>query len=180
MNDENTLFNNGIKLSLLFDEQTIKDKVKVLAEKIQKDCEGEIPVFLCVLNGSFIFAADLVRFYKKNCEVSFIRLSSYEGTKSKGEIQNVMGLPKNIEGHPVIIVEDIVDTGLTMSYLVKVLKISKPKSVHIASLFVKPDKLKYDVKVDYYCFEIDDKFIVGYGLDYDQIYRNLPAIYVKD
>ena len=179
MKPQNVLSINGVNLTLFIENEKIKSKVSQIAEQLRAKYEGEIPVFLCVLRGAFIFAADLVRAYKGSCEISFIRLSSYEGTESTGVVKSVSGLPSNLAGRHVVVVEDIVDTGLTMSELKKMLMKEMPKSVEIATLFTKPSKLKCDVKVDYNCFEIPDKFIVGYGLDYNGLYRNLPDVYCK-
>jgi hypoxanthine phosphoribosyltransferase len=129
------------------------------------------------LNGAFVFAADLLRDVTIPCEVSFIRLASYEGTSSTGEVKQLIGLNEDIEGRTVVIVEDIIDSGLTMQELLLILAKKNPKEIHIASLFVKPNNLKVDLNIHYRCFDIENDFIVGYGLDYDQQGRNLPDIY---
>lgn len=179
MKDLQSLSIEGIKLSLLIKNEEINVKIKATAKLLKAKYGNDIPIFLCVLNGAFIFAADLIRNYDGNCEISFIRLKSYEGAESSGKVQNIMGLPTNLEGRRVVIVEDIVDTGLTMFHLKELLQEQKPKSIEIAALFTKPSKLKCPVTVDYSCFEIPDKFIVGYGLDYNELYRNLPDVYTK-
>jgi hypoxanthine phosphoribosyltransferase len=129
------------------------------------------------LNGAFVFAADLLRDVTIPCEVSFIRLASYEGTSSTGEVKQLIGLNEDIEGRTVVIVEDIIDSGLTMQELLLMLTKKNPKEIRIASLFVKPNNLKVDLNIHYRCFDIENDFIVGYGLDYDQQGRNLPDIY---
>ena len=129
------------------------------------------------MNGAFVFAADLLRDVTIPCEVSFIRLASYEGTSSTGEVKQLIGLNEDIEGRTVVIVEDIIDSGLTMQELLLILAKKNPKEIYIASLFVKPNNLKVDLNIHYRCFDIENDFIVGYGLDYDQQGRNLPNIY---
>ena len=158
-------------------EESIKKRIAETAAAMRCDLANKNPLFIVVLNGAFIFAADLLREIDIPCEIIFIRLSSYEGTTSTGKMKNIMGLDKNIEGRTVVIVEDIIDTGLTMKYLCDTLAKSNPAEIRVASLFVKPGKLQTDVKTDYRCFDIDNDFIVGYGLDYDGEGRNLKEIY---
>lgn len=179
MNSESDLIIDGVKLHLLIDRQEITSRVMRLAEQLSIDYAGKKPIFLCVLNGSFIFASDLVRRFTGNCEVCFIKMASYDGDTSTGKMKIPIGLPENLAGRHVIVVEDIVDTGFTMKNLKDMLHSQATASVRLASLFIKPTKLKYDVKVDYCAFEIPDDFIVGYGLDYNGLYRNLPDIYAK-
>src|SRR5690606_9456075 len=138
---------------------------------------NEVPVFVGVLNGAFMFLSDLMKQYKKTCEVSFVKLASYEGTQSTNTVKQLVGLDKNVEGRTVIIVEDIVDTGNTVVELVKMFEDRGVKQLKIASLFFKPEAYKKDIKLDYTGFSIPNKFIVGYGLDYDGLGRNLPEIY---
>jgi hypoxanthine phosphoribosyltransferase len=158
-------------------EESIKKRIAETAAAMRCDLADKNPLFIVVLNGAFIFAADLLREIDIPCEIIFIRLSSYEGTTSTGKMKNIMGLDKNIEGRTVVIVEDIIDTGLTMKYLCDTLAKSNPAEIRVASLFVKPGQLQTDVKTDYRCFDIDNVFIVGYGLDYDGDGRNLKEIY---
>ena len=134
-------------------------------------------MFLAVLNGSFVFAADLLRGIDIPCEISFIRVSSYEGTTSTGKVSQLIGLKEDITNRTVVIVEDIIDSGLTMQELLRLLKEKNPKDIRIASLLVKPGNLKVDLDIPYSCFEIPNEFIVGYGLDYDGEGRNLRNIY---
>lgn len=158
-------------------EAEIKSRVKAVAEQINKDLAGKNPLFLCVLNGSFIFAADLYREITIPSNISFVKLASYQGTISTGKVQEVIGLNEDISGRTVVIVEDIVDTGRTMRQMIESLGTRNPESVHICALFVKPDKLEEPIDVEYVAFSIPDDFIVGYGLDYDQEGRGLSDVY---
>ena len=158
-------------------EAEIKSRVKAVAEQINKDLAGKNPLFLCVLNGSFIFAADLYREITIPSNISFVKLASYQGTISTGKVQEVIGLNEDISGRTVVIVEDIVDTGRTMRQMIESLGTRNPESVHICDLFVKPDKLEEPIDVEYAAFSIPDDFIVGYGLDYDQDGRGLKDVY---
>lgn len=158
-------------------EAEIKERVRVVAEKINHDMAGKNPLLLAVLNGSFVFAADLMRMLTIPCEISFVKLASYQGTTSTGKISEVIGINEDLTGRTVIIVEDIVDTGLTMKRMVESIGTRNPASVHICTLLVKPDKLQVDLNIEYAAMHIPNDFIVGYGLDYDQMGRNLPEIY---
>ena len=158
-------------------EAEILGKVKVVADRINKDFEGKKPVFLAVLNGSFIFAADLLRMITIPNEISFVKYASYQGTSSTGKMKELMGINQDLSGRDVIIVEDIVDSGFTMQHMIEDLKTKNPASIHICSLLVKPGNLKVDLDIDYAVMEIPNDFIVGYGLDYDQEGRNLRDIY---
>ena len=158
-------------------ESEIKERVKALAQQISKDMEGKVPLFLGVLNGAFIFAADLMREMTIPCEISFVKLASYEGTISTGKIKEVLGINEDLSGRTVIIVEDIVESGHTMKNMIESLGTRNPASVHICTLFFKPDKLQEELKLDYVAFRIPDDFIVGYGLDYDHQGRELKDIY---
>ena len=151
--------------------------VKVVADRINKDMEGKNPLFLAVLNGSFIFAADLMRMITIPCEISFVKLASYQGTMSTGRIKEVIGINEDISGRDIIIVEDIVESGLTMKRMMESLGTRNPASIHICTLLLKPEKLTVDLDVEYVAMEIPNDFIVGYGLDYDQQGRNLREIY---
>ncbi len=155
----------------------IQMRVKAVAERINRDMEGKNPLMLAVLNGSFIFAADLMRYINIPCEISFVKLASYQGTTSTGKVKEVLGINEDLAGRTVIIVEDIVDTGRTMKQMIETLGTRNPESVHICSLLVKPEKLQVDLDIEYAAMEIPNDFIVGYGLDYDQQGRNLPDIY---
>ena len=135
------------------------------------------PLFLAVLNGSFVFAADLMRLITIPCEISFVKLASYQGTMSTGKIKEVIGINEDISGRTVIILEDIVESGLTMKRMIDSLGTRNPESVHICTLLLKPEKLKVNLNIEYAAMEIPNDFIVGYGLDYNQQGRNLRDIY---
>lgn len=157
--------------------EQIEKEVKRVAAEISRDYEGREPVFLAVLNGSFIFAADLMREVGLPCEISFVRLASYQGVTTTGEIREIMGLSIDITGRPVIIVEDIVDTGLTMAHMLETLQKHNPASVDICTLLLKPGKLQVNLDIRYCAMQIPNDFIVGYGLDYDGYGRNTKDIY---
>lgn len=158
-------------------EADILKEIDRLADRLNRDLEGKNPLFLCVLNGSFVFAADLFRRITIPAEISFVKLASYEGTASTGVIKEVIGLSENIAGRTVVVVEDIVDTGCTMQKLLENLGTRSPESIHICTLLLKPEKLKVPLNVEYVALEIPNDFIVGYGLDYDGYGRNLRNIY---
>ena len=158
-------------------EQEIKDRIKEVATRINKDMEGKNPLFLAVLNGAFMFAADLMREITIPCEISFVKLSSYQGVLSPGNVHEILGINEDLNGRSVIIVEDIIDTGLTMKQMMRTLSTRTPASIDLCALFVKPDNMQEQLDIKYPCFSIPNDFIVGYGLDYDQQGRNLPEIY---
>ena len=158
-------------------EEEIKQRVKELAQRLSKDLEGKNPLMLAVLNGSFIFAADLMREMTIPCEISFVKLASYQGTTSTGKIKEVIGINEDLSGRTIVIVEDIVESGKTMKRMVETLGTRNPASIHICTLFVKPEKLEVDLDIEYAAFSIPNAFIVGYGLDYDQQGRHLKEIY---
>ncbi len=169
----------GLNFVPYLDNKTIVARVNELAKVITNDCQGQRPLFLCVLNGAFSFASDLFRAVElHDAEISFIRLKSYEGTSSTGVVKEVIGLADDIEGRTVIVIEDIVDTGNTIANLVKGLKEKNPSDVKVATLLFKPESLQVDIKPDYVGFEIPSDFIIGYGLDIDGLARNLPDIWV--
>ena len=158
-------------------EAKILQRVSEVARQIQHDLKDEHPLFISVLNGSFVFAADLLRAVDMPCEVTFVRVASYEGMGSTGKVKQLMGLKENIEGRTVVVVEDIIDSGLTMKQMLETLRQQGPKDIRLASLLVKPGNLKVDVDIDYCWFRIPNDFIVGYGLDYDGEGRKLRNIY---
>ena len=158
-------------------EDQIAERVKAVAERINKDLADKNPLFLAVLNGSFIFAADLMRNITIPCEISFVKLASYQGTTSSGVIKEVIGLNEDLAGRTVVILEDIVDTGFTIKRMIETLGTRGPESVHVCTLLLKPGKLQVPLNVEYVAMEIPNDFIVGYGLDYDQQGRNLRDIY---
>ena len=159
-------------------EDKIHSAVRKVAGMINADLAGKKPLFIVVLNGSFLFAADLVREFNGECEVSFMKLASYHGTQSGGTIKELVGLNESIEGRDIVVVEDIVDTGNTIVHISEQLKTKNPASVRIATLLFKPEAYKKEIKIDYRGIEIPNDFIVGYGLDYDGLGRNLRDIYV--
>jgi len=163
--------------SLFISEKEILREIKRIAKQINKDFQDKDPVFLAVLNGSFIFAADLLKEVNLPCEISFVKLASYQGVNTTGKIREVIGLNVDLTDRPVIIVEDIVDTGLTMAHMLDVLKQQNPASIDICTLLLKPGKLQVDLDIKYCCMEIPNDFIVGYGLDYDGYGRNMRDIY---
>ena len=158
-------------------EAEIQQRIQAVADRINKDFAGKNPLFLAVLNGAFMFAADLMRKITIPSEISFVKLASYQGTISTGTIKEVIGINEDLAGRTVIIVEDIVDTGLTMKRMIESLGTRNPESVHICTLLLKPEKLQVDLNIEYAAIEIPNEFIVGYGLDYDQQGRNLRDIY---
>ena len=158
-------------------EAEIKSRVAAVAQQISKDLEGKNPLFIGVLNGAFMFAADLMREMTIPCEISFVKLASYQGTTSTGTVKEVMGINEDLTGRTVVIIEDIVESGQTIKRMIETLGTRNPASVHVCSLFFKPEKLKVNVNIDYVAFQIPDDFIVGYGLDYDQGGRELKDIY---
>ena len=158
-------------------EAELLKEVQRVAAEINRDYEGKEPLFLPVLNGAFMFAADLLREVTVPCEVSFIKLASYQGTQTTGAIREVIGLAKDITGRHVIIVEDIVDSGLTMAHMIETLEAHNPASIAVCSCLVKPAALKVQVPIHYRCLDIPNDFIVGYGLDYDGFGRNTRDIY---
>ena len=157
--------------------EEILTQVRRVASEINRDYEGESPLFLVVLNGAFIFAADLMREITLPAEVSFVKLASYEGTASTGTVREVIGLNTDITGRPIIIVEDIVESGITMAHMVDNLKKQNPKSIDICTLLVKPQKLEVKLDIRYVAMEIPNDFILGYGLDYNGLGRGLKDIY---
>lgn len=158
-------------------EAEIKQRVKAVAEQINRDMAGKNPLLLAVLNGAFIFAADLMREITIPCEISFVKLASYQGVTSSGTVKEVIGINENLSGRAVIIVEDIVESGLTMKRMIESIGTRNPASVHICTLLLKPDRLKVPLTIDYVAFRIPNDFILGYGLDYDQQGRQLKDIY---
>ena len=159
-------------------EDTIRNKVKALANRINNDLVHTNPLFVAVLNGSFMFAADLLREITIPCEIAFVRLESYSGTQSTGEVKGIIGLTQNITGRTLVILEDIVDTGKTIDSLIQTLQTQAPAAIHVATAFMKPGVYNLSHEVRYVAAEIGDEFVVGYGLDYNQQGRNLKHLYV--
>ena len=167
-------------MKLLISENEIKDRVKKLGKKITKDYEGKKPIFIGILNGCYVFMADLLREVKLDVEVDFVKIRSYEGDSSTGTIKFRKDISADIDGRDIIIVEDIIDSGFTINFLVKRLRNSGPKSVAVASILFKKEVAKLDFEVDYVGFEIPPEFVVGYGLDYDEKYRHLKDVMVME
>ncbi|MCQ2974993.1 MAG: hypoxanthine phosphoribosyltransferase [Bacteroidales bacterium] len=165
------------QFTLSISSDTIQNSIQNLANKINEDYQGKEIFFIGVLNGVFMFAADLLKRINIPCTISFTKVASYEGTQSTGKIKQLIGLPENLEGKNIVILEDIVDTGFTMKSILNQLKQQNPADIKIATLLFKPDSFKENYKVDYRAIEIPNAFIVGYGLDYDGFGRNLPDIY---
>ena len=177
MKEQKTIQVKDKTFAVSIPEAVLRWEIKRVADEINRDYAGQEPVFLAVLNGSFVFAADLLREIDLPCEISFVKLASYQGTSTTGTIREVIGLNIDITGRPVIIVEDIVDTGLTMAHTIETLKGHNPASIDICTLLLKPSKLQVKLDVRYCCKEIPDDFVVGFGLDYDGFGRNTKDIY---
>jgi hypoxanthine phosphoribosyltransferase len=159
------------------EKEEIQRQIERLADELSRDFAGKNPLFIAVLNGSFIFAADLFKTLKFNAEICFIKLASYKGTKSSGQVVSVIGLDMSLKDRHVIVIEDIVDTGRTLSHFLPELENQQPASLKLCVLLHKPDATVFPIQIDYIGFSIPDRFVVGYGLDYDGYGRNLPEIY---
>ena len=157
--------------------EAIQNRIAEIAGSINAEYEGKNPLFIGVLNGAFMFASDLLQSINIPCQITFVKMASYQGTTTTGSVKELLGLRESIEGKHVIILEDIVDTGLTMTKAMADLSVQNPASLEIATLLLKPDSLKKDLFLKFVGFEIPDKFVVGYGLDYDGYGRNLRDIY---
>lgn len=169
------------KISVLINEQDVNAKIKEIAEQISKDYEGKEITLICILKGSVFFVCELAKRITVPVTLDFMSVSSYgSGTESSGRVKIVKDLDESIEGRDILIVEDIIDSGRTLSHLMTLLSARKPNSIKLCTLLDKPDRRVVPVDVDYTCFEIPDEFVVGYGLDYDQKYRNLPYVGVVE
>lgn len=157
--------------------EQIETRIKELARQINEEYADKNPLFLGVLNGAFIFASDLFKMLEIDCGISFVKVASYDGTSSSKDLRSLIGIEENLEGRHVILLEDIVDTGYTLTQVLPQLKERKPASLKVMTLLSKPDAMEHNVKVDYVGFEIPNDFIVGYGLDYDGLGRNYKDIY---
>jgi hypoxanthine phosphoribosyltransferase len=160
--------------------QEVQTRVHALGAALQNSLSDDTPLFISVLSGSFIFTADLVRAFEHPCEITFVKLTSYAGTQSTGDVQTVMGLEKDVSGRHLVVVEDIVDTGRTLHFFLEQLWAQQPASVTTVGFLRKPDAAKFSVKIDLVGFDIEDNFVVGYGLDYNGLGRNLKGIYVLE
>jgi hypoxanthine phosphoribosyltransferase len=161
-------------------EAIILEKVKELAAELDKDYAGKKPLFIAILNGSFMFASDLFKYLSIEAEICFIKLASYKGTKSTGHVITAIGLDTDITDRDVVILEDIIDTGKTMNEFLPQLRNQHPASLKVAILLHKPDATQFPITIDYCCFSIPNKFVLGYGLDYDGLGRNIRELYQLD
>ena len=168
---------NNKNLIKIIDENAIQDRVKEIATELSNSFVKKNPIFIGVLNGSFIFVSDLVRNLSIDCEIDFIKVSSYKGQNSMGTVKLLKDISADITNRHVVIVEDIIDSGLTIEFLVKRLNGASPKSISIVTLLLKPDIAKLSIPIDIIGFEIAPDYVVGYGLDYDQNFRHLPEVY---
>ncbi|MCC7246342.1 MAG: hypoxanthine phosphoribosyltransferase [Saprospiraceae bacterium] len=164
----------------LLSEKQVQDRVAELGEALTERYGGSNPLFISILSGAFVFASDLMRQFRADCEVGFVKLSSYSGTRSSGSVQTVMGLEKELKGRHLIVLEDIIDTGRTLHFFLDHLRGQEPASICTVTFLRKPDAAEFPVQVDYVGFDIGNEFVVGYGLDYEGIGRNLPGVYVHN
>ncbi|MCX2573709.1 hypoxanthine phosphoribosyltransferase [Pedobacter sandarakinus] len=166
------------QFEIFLENETINKRIRLIGVQLNLAYEDKCPLFIGILNGSFLFMADLIKEITIPCEVAFMRVASYDGASSSGQVKELIGLPPNISGRDIIVIEDIVDTGLTLTHILKTIKALKPASVKVASLLLKPSALKYQIEdLEYVGFEIPNEFVVGYGLDYNGLGRNLIDIY---
>ncbi|WP_090993485.1 hypoxanthine phosphoribosyltransferase [Pedobacter insulae] len=169
---------DGKSFEIFLENETISKRIRLIGIQLNVDYENRCPILIGVLNGSFVFMADLLKEVHIACEIGFIRIKSYEGTESSGSIKEAFGLPDGLENRDVLIIEDIVDTGLTLEYILEKVKAQNPASVQVCSLLFKPMALKSPIpELTYVGFEIPNEFVVGYGLDYNDLGRNLKDIY---
>jgi hypoxanthine phosphoribosyltransferase len=173
----NTIQIKDKKFSMSIPEVEILHAVRKVGEKINRDMEGKNPIFICVLNGAFMFAGDLMKTVNVPCEITFIKLSSYDGLYTTGSVKEIIGLNESVVGRNVVVVEDIVDTGITMERILNSLRAKGANEIRVATFLQKPDALQRDIQIDYVAMKIPNDFIVGYGLDYDGFGRNLKDIY---
>lgn len=173
----NTVKVKDKEFAISIPEEKILSEIDRLAAQLNHDLEGKNPLFLCILNGSFVFAADLFRRITIPAEITFTKFASYQGTETTGVVKEMIGLSEDITGRTVVVIEDIVDTGYTMQKVLCDLEARSPEAVHVCTLLLKPKKLKVELDIKYVALEIPNDFIVGYGLDYDGYGRNLRDIY---
>ena len=177
-NPENQIQVHDLFFVPLITEQAVQARVKALGQELTSALGGQNPLFISILSGAFVFAADLIRTFDSSCEVGFVKLASYTGTRSTGDVQTVMGLDKELSGRHLVVVEDIVDTGRTLHFFLEHLWAKNPASITTVAFLRKPEAAAFPVKVDMVGFDIADKFVLGYGLDYDGLGRNLKGIFV--
>jgi len=165
------------EFEIMIPASDIKEAIWKIADKLNEDLKDKNPLMVCILNGSFMFSADLLKLIKFPCQISFVKLSSYQGTSSCGHVKELIGINEDLSGRTVLLLEDIVDSGITVKNCICQVKNTGAKEVLVATLLFKPNALKEDIKLDYIGLEIPNDFIVGYGLDYNGYGRNLPDIY---
>ncbi len=159
-------------------QRIIRQSVSRMATRMNMDLKDENPFFICVLNGAFMFASDLLKQFCHPCSIGFVKLSSYDGTESSGKVKQLIGLQDDLQGRTVVILEDIVDTGTTLEILVEELKKHKPKCILVSAMLLKPEVYKKNIPINYHGIEIPNKFVIGYGLDYNGMGRNLQCVYI--
>ncbi|MGV3613455.1 MAG: hypoxanthine phosphoribosyltransferase [Fluviicola sp.] len=175
--DDKVLQLNDKTFEIFIQKEKIQQEISALAARLEQDYAGKEVVFIAVLNGAFMFAADLMKSFSLPCEITFVKMSSYQGMHSSGRVDEVIGLTTSVKDKHVVILEDIVDTGITMEKLFTLLSVEKPASLEIATLLFKPEAFKGTHTPTYIGFSIPNKFVVGYGLDYDELGRNTEHIY---
>lgn len=163
--------------SLFIRQRELQKAIKDVAKKVNDELSGEKPLFLGILNGSFMFASDLFKHFKFDCEISFIKVASYDGTTSTGVVKELIGLSESVKGRTIVIIEDMVDTGNTIENIINTLEKQNPKQIKVATLLLKPEVYKKDIIIDYVAMEVKNDFLVGYGLDYNGLGRNSQNIY---
>ncbi|HND86713.1 MAG TPA: hypoxanthine phosphoribosyltransferase [Saprospiraceae bacterium] len=177
MTAQPTLHIRDLQFESMLSEAQVQTRVRELGQALTERLAGKAPLFISILSGAFVFASDLIRAFESECEVGFVKLASYVGTRSSGDVQTVMGLQKDLAGRHLVVVEDIVDTGRTLHFFLDHLRQQQPASICTVTFLRKPEAAQFDVQVDFVGFDIEDKFVVGYGLDYDGLGRNLPGVY---
>ncbi len=181
LHDDRTITLRGERFSVCMDSEMIQNRVAELGARISVDYEGKRPILIGVLNGAFMFLADLMKKIRIDCEVDFVKLSSYGAEKiSSGVVRELKKIDADLEGRHVLVVEDIVDTGLSMQYILDIMHSQNPETVKVVTLRHKYEATEVHVRLDYVGFRIKNQFVVGYGLDYGQVGRNLPDLYVLD
>ncbi len=168
---------HDLLFTTLLTEEQVQERVREIGAELTGLYGDKRPLFVSILSGAFVFAADLMRAFEGDCEVGFVKLASYSGTRSTGDVQTVMGLQNDLHDRHIIVVEDIVDTGRTLHFFLNHLRSQQPASICTVAFLRKPEAAAFPVQVDFVGFDIEDRFVVGYGLDYDGLGRNLPGVY---